>query len=72
MKVSNKQAAAMLLDSGLLDDVTAQMRAAYIRMWSGQTDQAERDRLWLAYNMVDDCLVMFRAIAQEGALDDAA
>ena len=70
--MSNKQAAQMLVDDGLVDEVCALMRASYINMWSRQTDPAERERLWLAYNMVDDCLVMFRAIAQEGALNDAA
>ena len=67
----NQQAAKQLIDEGVVDEVNAMMKTTYINMWANQTDPAERERLWLAYNMVDDCLAMFRVLAT-GSVSDAA
>ena len=69
---TNNEEASKLITDGVIDKVATLMRESYIRMWAKQTDQAERDRLWLAYNMVNDCVTMFVTVSQEGYIQDAS
>lgn len=66
--MQNQQKARQLLDEGLLDEVEATLKAYYVNMWHRQQDEAKREQLWLAYNMVDDLRVAVTTLAQTGQL----
>ena len=64
----NSEKCRQLLDDELLDDIEETLKGYYVEMWHRQQDQAKREQLWLAFNMVDDLRVAITTLAQTGEL----